>query len=128
MTKQTQSSLKMPEETCVICEKDLSGIGVRRGFTAALIFGNKSRDPHVGPYCKDCGPPAIAKTDQCVKDCPMTGEKWTPVDGHCITKHPKQYPYETAKCKFSLGRSPIRHGAISCIHPARMKKKRKVER
>ncbi|GAI22723.1 unnamed protein product, partial [marine sediment metagenome] len=43
MIEQTQPSLKVPEETCVICGADLSGIGVRKGFTAALIFGNKSR-------------------------------------------------------------------------------------
>jgi len=95
-------------------------LGDKATYTAALIFGNKSRDPHVGPYCEKCGPPAIANTEQCVEDCPVTGEKWTPVDGNCLTLHPKRFPWESIKCKFCLGRSPFRSGAISCIHPARM--------
>lgn len=111
------------KETCVMCGADLSGVGVKSNYTACLMFGNKSRDPHVGPYCKNCGPPAIANIGECVEDCPLTDEKWISVDGNCITNHPKRYPWESPKCEFSLGRSPIRHG-ISCIHPARLKKKR----
>lgn len=113
----------MSKETCVMCGADLSGIGVIRRFTGALMFGNKSRDPHVGPYCPNCGPPAIAKLVECVEDCPLVDEKWIPVVGNCITYHPKRYPYRSPKCEFSLGMSPIRHG-ISCIHPVRLKKKR----
>ena len=109
-----------PNETCVMCGSPLEG---KATYTAALIFGNKSRDPHVGPYCKDCGPPAIVRTIECVEDCPLVNEKWVPVNGNCIIKPPKQYPWESPKCEFSLGRSPIRHGDISCIHPARRKKK-----
>lgn len=105
-----------PDETCVMCGGLLGG---KATFTAALIFGNKSRDPHVGPYCPNCGPPVIAKTVKCVEDCPLVDEKWIPVDGNCITKHPKRYPWASPKCEFSLGYSPIRHGDISCIHPDR---------
>ena len=54
------------DETCVICGNLL---GDKATYTAALIFGNKSRDPHVGPYCENCGPPAITNTEKCVEDC-----------------------------------------------------------
>ena len=113
-----------------MCGADLSGIGVIRRFTAALMLGNKSRDPHVGPYCKDCGPPAMRETKKIeyVKDCPVTGEEWTPVDGHCMTfsKRPRRasVPRETNKCEYCLRRSPFTPSSISCIHPARLKKKR----
>ena len=91
-------------ETCVMCGADLSGIGVRRGFTAALIFGNMSRDPHVGPYCENCGPPHKVPTTRCVKDCPKTGERWTPYS-------------ECEKCDFFLGWSPLQFSCLSCTHP-----------
>ena len=107
------------DETCVICGDPLEG---KATYTAALIFGNKSRDPHVGPYCKNCVPPAIAKTVKCVENCPLVDERWIPVDGNCITKH-KRYPHTRIKCEFCLGMSPVRNG-ISCIHPDRLKEKR----
>ena len=93
------------------------------------MFGNKSRDPHVGPYCPDCGPPAKreTKTVTYVKGCPVTGEEWTSID-HCMV-FTNKYPYETKtnKCEYSLGRSPFQHSAISCIHPDRLKKKREMK-
>jgi len=110
----------MAKRTCVMCGKPL---GKKSTYTGALIFGNKSRDPHVGPYCKNCGPPSIqeTKTVEYVKDCPMAEEEWITVD-HCITKH-KRHPHTRIKCEFSLGRSPIRQGDISCIHPDRRNRK-----
>ena len=111
------------KRTCVMCGAEIGKIGQIVTYTGALMFGNKSRDPHVGPYCKDCVPPAIAELCECVKDCPLTGAEWIPVDGNCITRHPKRYPYRSPKCEFSLGMSPIRHG-ISCTHPDRLKEAR----
>lgn len=112
----------MTKRTCVICGADLGKIGDKATYTGALIFGNKGRDPHVGPYCKDCGPPAIVKTDECVEDCPLVSERWIPVDGNCITKS-KKWRGDKPKCEFSKGYSPFRYRYISCIHPAKMKKK-----
>lgn len=107
------------KRTCVMCGADLKG---KATYTAGLIFGNKSRDPHVGPYCPNCGPPAIAVLGECVKDCPLTDIEWIPLDGNCITKT-RTWRGHIPKCEFSLGMSPIRHG-VSCIHPDRLKKKR----
>lgn len=79
------------KRTCVMCGDPLEG---KATYTGALIFGNKSRDPHVGPYCKNCVPPAIAKTVECVEDCPLTDAKWIPVDGNCIITNPNRSPSE----------------------------------
>ena len=103
-------------------------LGKTHTMTGALIFGNKTRDPHVGPYCKDCVPPAIAEIGDCVKDCPLTDVEWISLFGNCIVRA-RTYRGYKSKCEFSLGRSPIRHG-ISCIHPDRLeeKKRKKKER
>lgn len=83
--------------TCVMCGEELKG---RASYTAALMLGNKSRDPHVGPYCPNCHPPKAMVMELCLEVCPITGK---------------------VECDYSLGPSPIREGHISCIHPDRRK-------
>ena len=116
------------KRTCAMCGADIGGIGQVVTYTGALIFGNKSRDPHVGPYCKNCVPPTIleTKTVEYVKNCPITGEEWTPIS-NCITKH-KRHPHTRIKCEFCLGRNPLRISEISCIHPDSLKERQEKKK
>lgn len=95
-------------ETCVMCGKDITKS--KRTFTACLIFGNKSRDPHVGPYCENCGPPTQVRKIKCIENCPKTKEPLTPTS-------------VCEKCDYFIGESPFTYDTISCKHPEWKKRK-----